>query len=371
MDHPAPKTKFRLALVLLAMALMILLATGCSGGNASSDSPASEAGDAPVDNHAGEVEYSWSGLTFYLDEVYGDGWGESASQYVTDVGSGLSCVLYSEAHIPITDEQAHSVEDVLGRSISDVGYPYFVKNLGDLSFHIFIYRNGETQSPEHYDEAAPMPAFSGFDVKISLANDCTALDSREAGTITYTLFEQNASTKYYVMGHDSDTGYGFVVRVGHFPYATETIDLEKEFLRPVAEEVYASAVFDPSKVTFDSLATEPSVPSPSTSGNQSSSRTEAPAYDKDELIVDTDGKMVYHVQAIDNTIHFTGEYTGTGNFIVQVRNDNQELDTLVCNEIGDWKLDSSAKVTKGLHYYISIEWNNGSWNATWTGTGGA
>lgn len=353
------------AIALFSIALVLATIAGCGNSTASqSGSSESEGESVPADNNDGKVEYSWSGLSFYLDKAYGNGWGKNADRHIMDLGSGLSALTYRDSKLPITEEDIESVKDACGSSMVSA------LDLEDLTFHVFIYKNGETQSPEHYDQVSPMPTFSGFDEKVSLANDCTTIASREDGAITYTFFEENVGTTFFVMGHDADSGYGFVLRIDHMPYSHESEDLEIEFLRPVAEEVYSSAVFDPAKVTFDSLAKTTTEASPNDNDNQISSQGQTPAYDKDELIVDADGKMVYRVQAVDSTIHFTGAYTGSGNFIVKVLDDNQQLDTLVCNEIGDWKLDSSAKVNKGSYYYISIECSDGTWTASWTGTGG-
>lgn len=91
---------------------------------------------------------------------------------------------------------------------------------------------------------------------------------------------------------------------------------------------------------------------------------------KDEKITEIDGKTVWKVQAASSKIHFKGSYTGSGNFIVQLQDDNQNLEELVCNEIGDHKLDKSVSVTKGKTYYIQVECSRGTWTVNWTGTGG-
>lgn len=106
------------------------------------------------------------------------------------------------------------------------------------------------------------------------------------------------------------------------------------------------------------------------SGHSTQGWSYNPSIDKDELIVDTNEKQVWKVHATSSTIHFQGTYSGTGNFIVKVLDDNQELYELACNEIGDYVIDRDVEVTAGNNYYIQIESNNGSWNMTWTGTGG-
>lgn len=90
----------------------------------------------------------------------------------------------------------------------------------------------------------------------------------------------------------------------------------------------------------------------------------------DELIVDTDGKQVWKVHATSSVIHLQGSFSGTGNFIVKILDENQEIHELACNEISDFVIDKDVSVTKGEKYYIQVECSHGSWEMTWTGTGG-
>lgn len=90
---------------------------------------------------------------------------------------------------------------------------------------------------------------------------------------------------------------------------------------------------------------------------------------KDKIVVDTDGKTVYKVHST-GVITFNGQFTGSGYFIVKILDSNQDLQELVCNEIGDYVLDfKSVNVGEGIKY-IQIECSDGTWNLTWTGTGG-
>lgn len=90
---------------------------------------------------------------------------------------------------------------------------------------------------------------------------------------------------------------------------------------------------------------------------------------KDELIVDQDGKKMYKVYCTDGSITFDGSFDGTGNFIVKVLDDNQDLEELVCNEIGSYVLDKTVYVGEGYHY-LEIICSSGTWNMLWYGTGG-
>lgn len=69
-------------------------------------------------------------------------------------------------------------------------------------------------------------------------------------------------------------------------------------------------------------------------------------------------------------MHFSGSYQGQGNFIVKVLDGNQDLEELVCNEIGDHVLDKRVSVTPGKMYYVQVECSRGTWNMQWTGAGG-
>lgn len=102
----------------------------------------------------------------------------------------------------------------------------------------------------------------------------------------------------------------------------------------------------------------------------SSSAAEKPSTPKDEKITETNGKTVYKVYATSSSIHFTGSFTGSGHFSIELLNGNQNLIDLVANEIGDHKVDKTVSVSPGSMYYIQIETTDGQWNISWTGTGG-
>ena len=102
--------------------------------------------------------------------------------------------------------------------------------------------------------------------------------------------------------------------------------------------------------------------------NKSSSATSTK---KDELLVQEDGKTLYKVWANSGSIHIDGSFSGSGNFIIKILNSNQNLYSLVCNEIGSYVVDKNVSVTPGAMYYIQIECSSGEWNLSWTGTGGS
>ena len=104
-----------------------------------------------------------------------------------------------------------------------------------------------------------------------------------------------------------------------------------------------------------------------TSSSTTTMTTTAPP---DELIVDTDGKQIHKVYCTNGYLHFSGSFTGEGNFIVWVLNSNQDRQELVVNEIGDYVVDKTVYVGTGYHY-IQIECSRGSWTMNWEGTGGS
>ena len=48
---------------------------------------------------------------------------------------------------------------------------------------------------------------------------------------------------------------------------------------------------------------------------------------------------------------------------------NQDLEELICNEIGSYVVNKTVHVTPGL-YYLETYCSRGSWEATWYGTYG-
>ena len=141
----------------------------------------------------------------------------------------------------------------------------------------------------------------------------------------------------------------------------------------VDDWVLACRELDPAEfITYDELmakreAEEPHYYDPyADSSSGSSSDSDTP---KDQLIVDSDGKKIYKVYCSDGTISFDGSYSGNGNFIIELSDSNQDLEEIVCNEIGDYVVDKTVYVGEGYHY-LEIYCNDGTWNMTWYGTGG-
>lgn len=91
---------------------------------------------------------------------------------------------------------------------------------------------------------------------------------------------------------------------------------------------------------------------------------------KDKLTINSNGKKIWKVCMNSNTFRFQATYRGYGNFIVKLLDSNQDLEELICNEIGDYNVDKTVQVVKGNYYYIETYVSNGSWNGTWWGTYG-
>ena len=91
---------------------------------------------------------------------------------------------------------------------------------------------------------------------------------------------------------------------------------------------------------------------------------------KDKLTINRNGKKIWKVCMTSNTFRFEATYRGTGNFIVKLLDSNQDLEELICNEIGDYNVDKTVNVVKGNYYYIETYVSDGSWNGSWWGTYG-
>lgn len=91
---------------------------------------------------------------------------------------------------------------------------------------------------------------------------------------------------------------------------------------------------------------------------------------KDKVIVNRNGKKIWKVYMTDDEFRFKGTYTGTGNFIVTLLDDNQDYHANICNEIGDYIVDKTVSVTEGKYYYIETYCSDGRWSANWWGTYG-
>lgn len=86
-----------------------------------------------------------------------------------------------------------------------------------------------------------------------------------------------------------------------------------------------------------------------------------------KVLVNSNGKTLIRFYMDDyGTFSFSGKYTGTGNFIVQVLDSNQQLEELLVNEIGDYVVDTSCELDAGYHY-LQVENTYGSCHYSYSG----
>lgn len=110
--------------------------------------------------------------------------------------------------------------------------------------------------------------------------------------------------------------------------------------------------FDDSSSTINKPTTEQNM----------SSETE---YKQPELIIDKNGKKVYKIYIVKNQIHFSGKYTGNGNFIIKLSNSNQDLVAVVTNEIKDCIVDKTITLHDSGIYYLEIDYSEGKYDLNW------
>jgi len=84
-----------------------------------------------------------------------------------------------------------------------------------------------------------------------------------------------------------------------------------------------------------------------------------------QKIVDSNGKQIWKVYISNGSFHFTGTYKGTGNFIVQLSDSNQDLVAVIANEIGDFISDKTVQVGNVGWYYLEIRGSDGKWDYKW------
>lgn len=82
-------------------------------------------------------------------------------------------------------------------------------------------------------------------------------------------------------------------------------------------------------------------------------------------IVDKNGKQIWKIYIDRGVIHFQAKYYGEGNFIVKLLDYNQDLISLIANEIGDYVVDKTVEVSYQGWYYLEIYGSDGSWSYSW------
>jgi hypothetical protein len=79
-----------------------------------------------------------------------------------------------------------------------------------------------------------------------------------------------------------------------------------------------------------------------------------------DLLVDSNGKKLWKCYYYEPYIHFSENYNGTGNFIIEILDSNQDLYSVVVNEIGSFDLDKTVEVPPSGDYYIEETITDGS-----------
>lgn len=100
------------------------------------------------------------------------------------------------------------------------------------------------------------------------------------------------------------------------------------------------------------------------SNYQAQKPTSSTQTQQSEKIVDTKGKQIWKIYIATGQMHFNGKFTGTGNFIVKLSDNNQNLVDLIANEIGDYVLDKTIQEPNGM-YYLEVDYNDGKYNLSW------
>lgn len=84
-----------------------------------------------------------------------------------------------------------------------------------------------------------------------------------------------------------------------------------------------------------------------------------------QKVVDSNGKQMWKIYIGSTKLHFKGTYKGTGNFIVELLDSNQDLVEVIANEIGDFVSDKTVQVPYQGWYYLKVYGSEGSCSYTW------
>ena len=90
---------------------------------------------------------------------------------------------------------------------------------------------------------------------------------------------------------------------------------------------------------------------------------------RDLVTIDYDGKKIWRLYMTGYTFTYTGSFRGSGNYIVVLKDSNQDHYATIVNEIGDYDVNKTVRVTPG-YYYLERYCSRGSWSASWSGTYG-
>ena len=151
--------------------------------------------------------------------------------------------------------------------------------------------------------------------------------------------------------------------------AQSTLSNYKDFGNQTIVDMYNNATNEVNRIEAERKAQEEAERRKQQEEEQKRQQAELDAK-KDKIIVDTNGKRIYKVCMYSNTFSISGTFKGQGHFSITLLDDNQDFYDLLANEIGDYVVDKSVKVTKGDYYYLQIECTRGSWDLSWSGTYG-
>lgn len=259
---------------------------------------------------------------------------------------------------------------------------------GGLNVRIYTYLDGTTSSIDSYFKERS----GGLELS-SLGNpsvdQCRLVNKKNDEGITYSFYEL-PDGKFIVLGDDSLSNSGFAIIMWVWSstgYLSDASDIT-----PGCFFDFTTLKFSPGEVQEDSgkACDEYEELREKEEEEKEKQRDEKQKEEKlkeeslkeerkreeeqskrDQLLIEEDGKSLYKVQATSSSIHITGSFSGSGNFIIKILDSNQDLHNLACNEIGSYAIDKNVRVTPGLTYYIQIECSSGEWNLQWTGTGGS
>ena len=340
---------------------------GCSAPEQNADDQGNEAPTNAEHPSEGYKTVEFSGVSFEVPDSWEVNDGLEACDFDED---GNADRIMVSASYPIAKTVDYS--DYGGSENSEADLD------STLDIRVNVYQNGETKDLETFSDRR-----NGVVDEMRVTISCKDLElenERNNGEVSYKYYSkleysaliEDGRLEGVVLGYDEGTGKGFTLSITKNPYDPDDDD-------PIIDSLLQSMTFDPNAATVDTALAADKAKNPSQTADvskatpeetSSGSTADADESKKDKTLVEEDGKTMYQVYALDDTIHFKGSHSGSGNFIVRVLDSNQDLYALAANEIGSYVLDKSVDVTQGSMYYVVIEYNNGSWDMSWTGTYG-
>ena len=351
-------------------ALCVAIACCLLGCSAAEQNASEQEGTPPTSNEPTSEGYKtveFSGISFEIPDSWDVDDGLGACDFDED---GNADRIMASTSYPITKTADYS--DYGGSDDSETNLD------STLDVRVNVYQNGETKDLETFSGRR-----NGIIDEMRVTISCKDLElknERSDNGVSYKYYSkledsaliEDGRLEGVVLGYDEGTGKGFTLSITKNPYDSDDDD-------PIIDSLLQSITFDRDAATVDTALAADKAKNPSQAEDasqaapeetSSGSTADTDESKKDKTLVEEDGKTMYQVYALDDTIHFKGSYSGSGNFIVRILDSNQDLYALAANEIGSYVLDKSVDVTQGSMYYVVIEYNNGSWDMSWTGTYG-